>query len=95
MIGDKNKFGGVTEIDVNRLSRDGLVLMGMREALAKWVGELRFQAGAATHPGVARVCGEIADKLAADMDRVAVELTKRAILDKAGSMTELRPTKEH
>lgn len=92
---DKNKYGGVTEIDVDRLSREGLVLMGMREALAKWVGELRFQAAAATHSGVAQVCREIADRLAEDMDRVAVDLTKRAILDKAGSMTELRPTKEH
>lgn len=83
------KIGGITEIDIPKLSREGLVLMGMREALAKWVEELRWQAGNVPHAGARNVVLEIADKLAEDMDRVAVELTKEAIKCKAGSMTEI------
>lgn len=86
----KPAFGGITEIDVDRLAREGLVLLGMREMLAKWVGELSFQAGVVEHPGVKRVLGEIVEKLAEDLDRVGVELTKQAIKDKAGTMTELK-----
>ena len=86
----KENYGAFVEMDVNKLSREGLVLMGMREALDKWIHTLRDKADDQPHPGVKQVMLEISDFMALDRDGIAVELARQAISDKAGTLNDIR-----
>lgn len=86
----KENFGAFVDIDIPKLDREGMALLGMREALDRWIDKLMHLSTSQTHPGVAQVMVEIADEMKRDRDGVAVALTKNAMKTKAGQVHELR-----
>lgn len=82
--------GAFVEIDNSKLSRDGLVLLGMKEFGDKWVNQLMMLAGRQSHQGVAKVMVEIAEEMARERDEIAVALTKSALKNKSGVLHSIR-----
>lgn len=82
--------GAFVEIENEKLSRDGLVLLGMKEFGDKWVNQLMGLAGQQKHPGVAKVMVEIAEEMSRERDEIAVALTKSALNNKAGKIHSIR-----
>lgn len=85
-----NNNGAFVELDQHKLSRDELVLLGMKDAHDKWIDELRSQAAVMEHPGARSLLNEIADRMAAVRDNIAVVLTKAAIKSKSGVLHNLK-----
>lgn len=85
-----SEHGAFVEMDVTRLDREGLVLLGMKEGLDRWIDKLRHLSGSQHHPGVAQVMQEVANGMAEDRDGIAVALTKRAVTHKAAEIINLR-----
>ena len=83
-------MGGFVELDQHKLSRDQLVMLGMREALEKWINELMAQAAMTEHPGIQHVLRTVSDKMTADRDAISVSLTRSAFMNKAGTFTSLK-----
>lgn len=82
--------GGFVELDTHKLDRDELVMLGMKEAMDKWVQELSFQAMATEHPGVRAVLSEVVNRMASARDDISVHLTKSAFRHKTGRFNELK-----
>jgi hypothetical protein len=83
-------MGAFVEIDHMRADPDVVHLIGMREAMDRWITKLRHEATGQQHPGVKKVMEEIADYMAADRDGISVALTRAAIKDKSGVMHQIR-----
>lgn len=83
-------MGAVVAIDHMKAGADVVHLIGMREALDRWITKLRHEATGQKHPGVKKVMEEIADYMAIDRDGVSVALTKAALKDKSGAMETIR-----
>ena len=81
--------GGFVELDTHKLDRDELVMLGMKEAMDHWCGELCAQAMMTEHPGVRHVISTIVDKMASARDDISVHLTKSAFRHKTGRFNEL------
>lgn len=89
-----DNFGAFVEIEHERLSREGLFLLGAREALDRWISKLRMLGDMQQHPGVGQVMREVADEMAVDRDEIAVTLTRQSIKDGAGKINELTKHKQ-
>lgn len=83
------KFGAFVELDINKLDKDELIMLGMKTALEKFVGGFRAQADELVHQGTANVLREVADIMSVDLHNITVELSARAIRRKAGTLTEV------
>lgn len=83
-------YGAFVEIDHVKADADTLHLLGMREALDRWITKLRHDATGQKHPGVKQVMEEIADYMAMDRDGISVALTKAALKDKSGRLEHIR-----
>jgi len=83
-------MGAFVEIDHMKADPDVVHLIGMREAMDRWITKLRHEATGQKHPGVKQVMEEIADYMAADRDGISVALTRAAIKDKSGVMHQIR-----
>lgn len=83
-------YGAFVEIDEVKADRDTLHLLGMREALDRWITKLRHDATGQKHPGVKQVMEEIADYMEMDRDGISVALTKAALKDKSGRLEHIR-----
>lgn len=78
------------ELDVHKLSRDELVMLGMKEAMDRWCHELSEQAGMSDHPIVRQVVGDIQARMANVRDDITVALTRSAVRHKAGSLNNIK-----
>ena len=84
--------GAFVELDQRKLSRDQLVLLGMKEAHDKWVQELLDQAGM-VGPGLAPVSTilrDVAMRMAGYRDQLAVVLTKAAVKSGSGTLHNIK-----
>lgn len=88
-------LGAFVELDINRLDKDELIMLGMKTALEKFVGGFRAQADELVHQGTANVLREVADIMNSDLEKITVELTKSALRHKSGIMREIPKGKEH
>lgn len=82
--------GAFVELDQHKLSRDELVLLGMKEAHDKWVNLLQEQIDMADNPIVASVLSEVQRRMASYCDTLAVILTKAAIKSGSGSLHNMK-----
>lgn len=90
MTAKPETFSAFVEIDNHRMTRDELVLLGMKQAHEQWIAELRGQASRHDIPfGVARVLYEVADRMAQVRDNMAVTLTKAAIRSGSGKIEKI------
>lgn len=87
-------FGAFVDIDIPKLDREGMALLGMREALDRWIDKLMQLSTSQSHPGVAQVMVEIAAEMTKDRDGIAVALTKNSLKTKAGQVHTLRKDEE-
>jgi hypothetical protein len=91
MISDQTDAqGAFVEVDINRLDKDLLIMLGMKQALEKYVNGFRAQAASLEHAGTAHVLREVADIMAADLDKITVEFSARAIRGKAATLHDLK-----
>jgi hypothetical protein len=84
--------GAFVELDQTKLTRDQLVLLGMKEAHDKWIEELISQAGM-VGPGLApvsMVLREIAGRMTDYRDHLAVVLTKVAVKSGSGTLHNIK-----
>lgn len=81
--------GGFVELDNEKLSRDELVLLGMKMAMDDCVTECQSQA-AGLNPAASLVLNAWADRMAKRRDDLAVILTRSAIQSKTGRFTALK-----
>lgn len=82
--------GAFVELDNHKLTRDELVLLGMKEAHDKWITELRGQASRGDLPEyIKSVLHEVADRMAMSRDDLAVILTKAAMRSGSGKIEKL------
>lgn len=84
-----DNFGAFVEIDEAKLGREGLFLLGAREAIDRWITKFRVMSSMQQHPGVGQVLADVAEKMAEDRDEIAVALTKTAIKERAGVIHDL------
>lgn len=82
--------GAFVELEQHKLTRDQLVLLGMKEAHDKWVDELRSQAVTSPYADVKAILGEVADRMAAYRDHLAVILTKAAVKSGSGALHNMK-----
>lgn len=87
-MSDTNQ-GAFVEVDINRLDKDLLIMLGQKMALEKYVGGFRQQASELAHAGTANVLREVADIMAHELDAITVEFSARAIRAKAAVMHEI------
>jgi hypothetical protein len=82
--------GAFVEVDINKLDKDLLIMLGMKQALEKYVGGFRAQAASLAHEGTAAVLREVADIMDVDLQKITVEFSKRAINAKAATLHEIK-----
>jgi len=75
--------GAWVEIDQAKMTRDQLVLMGMKEFADKWIEVLREQADGQTSFFAAQILRDVVAKVTEHRDSIAVVLTEAAV--KSGS----------
>lgn len=83
-------YGAFVEIDEVKADRDTLHLLGMREALDRWITKLDYLASQQSNIIVSRVMGEVSDNMKIDRDGISVALTKAALKDKSGRLEHIR-----
>lgn len=84
--------GAFVELDQTKLTRDQLVLLGMKEAMDMWIAKLGEQAdmvGPDSAP-VSLILADIADRMAGYRDHLAVILTKAAVKSGSGSLHNIK-----
>lgn len=81
--------GGFVELDNEKLSRDQLVLLGMKMAMDESVHECRAKA-AGLNPTAQLVMNMWADQMAQRRDNLSVVLTRSALSTKTGRFTSLK-----
>lgn len=92
-MSDDPRQGAFVEVDINRLDKDLLIMLGMKQALEKFVGGFRAQAMEMHKEGKigpAHQLFEVADIMDADLQQITVEFSKRAINAKAATLHELK-----
>lgn len=85
--------GAFVEVDINALDKDLLIMLGMKQALEKFVYGFRAQATemkAEGKLGPAMQLFEVADIMDADLQRITVEFSARAINAKAATMHDMK-----
>lgn len=83
--------GAFVELDNHRLTRDELVLLGMKEHADTWIAELRGQASRSDLPfHTAAVLIEVADRMAKSRDDLAVILTKASLRSGSGRIERIK-----
>jgi putative heme iron utilization protein len=85
-------LGAFVEIDDAKADRDTLHLLGMREALDRWISKLDHLSSQQSNAIVGRVMREVSDNMRVDRDGVSVLLTKSALKDKSGRLEHIRKT---
>lgn len=86
---DKPNNGAIVEIDEFRLGRDGIFLLGAREAIDRHIQKLDFIIGHEPNAAVKAALLTYRELMAKDRDGIAVALTRKALTDGAGTLTEL------
>jgi hypothetical protein len=86
---DEN-LGAFVEIDEVKADRDTLHLLGMREALDRWITKLDYLSSAQSNIIVGRVMKEVSDNMKVDRDGISVALTRAALKDKSGRLEHIR-----
>lgn len=81
--------GAFVELDINRLDKDELIMLGMKQALEKYIYGFRAQASELQHEGTASVMREMCDIMEVDLQQITVELTRSALRHKSGTMQEV------
>lgn len=82
--------GAFVELDQNKLTRDQLVLLGMKEAHDMWINRLGEQI-AMLEPGLATSLYEdLQRRMANYRDHLAVVLTKAAIKSGSGTLHNIK-----
>lgn len=84
--------GAFVELDQTKLTRDELVLLGMKEAMDMWISKLGEQADM-VGPGAAPVSlilADIAGRMAGYRDHLAVILTKAAVKSGSGALHNIK-----
>jgi hypothetical protein len=87
--------GAFVEIDHAKLGREGMFLLGAREAIDRWIVRLMTLSQTQPNGGVAQVMVEIAEEMTKDRDGVSVALTKIAVKEKSGVVNHIRTDEEH
>jgi hypothetical protein len=82
--------GAFAEIDDSKLSRDGLVLRGMKMALDNIAQDLAVGAQSQTNPLIAQALMTVAQVYAQRADSVSVALVKSATRNGAGALQTFR-----
>jgi hypothetical protein len=82
--------GAFAEIDDSKLSRDGLVLRGMKMALDEIAHDLWTGARQQTNPLIGQALMTVAQKYAERADSVSVALVKSATRNGAGHLQTFR-----
>lgn len=84
--------GAFVELEQHKLTRDQLVLLGMKEAHDKWIQELEDQAGmVGPHVApVSMILRDVAQKMAGYRDHLAVVLTKAAVKSGSGTLHNIK-----
>ena len=88
-------LGAFVTLDINRLEKDELISLGMREALSKYIVllERRYMQWDETKPAqahVARLAIEpIAMAMREDLEKITLELSKSALRHKAATLQEI------
>lgn len=88
-------LGAFVELDINKLNKDELIMLGMKQALEKFVGGFRAQAVSLVHQGTAHVLREVADIMEVDLQQITVALTKSALRHKSATMQEIPKGRGH
>jgi hypothetical protein len=84
-----NSPGGIVEVDLHKLDRDLLILLGSKNCLEKYIGMFEaFSQQAA--PGPAHLLREAAQMMRDEHEQITVEFAARAIRAKAATMTEFK-----
>lgn len=77
------------EIDVEKLSRDELVMLGMKECMDAWLAE--YQAVRAGAPAMAQgFLDTIIERMAKRRDGVAVALTRSVVRHGSGRLNNIK-----
>jgi hypothetical protein len=80
---------GIVEMDISKLDRDLLIMLGQKDMLAKYIGMFDAFAQQAA-PGPARLLGEAAQMMRQEHEQITVELSARAIRQKSATLTEFK-----
>jgi hypothetical protein len=88
-------LGGIVDIDISKLEKSELIMLGQKTALEKYVNGFRAQASELQHDGVANVLREVADIMDVELQHITVLLTQAAIRTKAGSMQVVHKKGRH
>lgn len=83
-------LGAFVEITHEKLGREGLFLLGAREALDRHVDKLDWIIRQEQNPIALECLQRYREFIAKDRDGVAVALTRVALKDKSGVITELK-----
>lgn len=78
--------GAFVEIDDKKLSRDGLVLLGMKMALEAAKDDVVSGAMQQTNKVIGQALMQVADRFNDRLNLVHVQLTKSALASKAGKV---------
>ncbi|MDO9381841.1 MAG: hypothetical protein Q7T86_03165 [Hyphomicrobiaceae bacterium] len=76
--------GAFVDIDQTKLSRDGLVLLGMSMAMEQAMNDLTTGAVAQTNPVNAQLLMQVAERYNQRLSAIQVQLTKSATKSGAG-----------
>lgn len=82
--------GGFVELDNEKLTRDELVLLGMKMAMDDCITECTSQASGMQNPVAKSVMRAWSDRMAKRRDDLAVILTRSALQSKTGRFTALK-----
>ena len=85
-------LGAFVTLDINRLEKDELIMLGMEQALAKYVGILRKgvqNAMMRNNPDLLQSLTELEHFMKADLDQIKLHLTKSAMRHKSATIQEI------
>ena len=86
----QEQFGAFVELDQHKLTRDQLVLLGMKTAMDMWVEELRSHAVTTEVPVAKQVLNDVANRMATHRDELAVVLTRSAVASGSGVLNTIK-----
>lgn len=85
-----DNHGAFVELDQHKLTRDQLVLLGMKEAHDMWIDTLSSQVEMAADPILRAAVVEIKTRMTDIRDKLAVVLTKAAVKSGSGSLHNIK-----
>lgn len=83
-------FGAFVEVEHERLGREGIFLLGAREAIDRHIAEIDRILKIEPNPIAQEVLKRYQGFMVKDRDGISVALTQTALKDKAGQLTKLR-----